>query len=166
MVVFDFNGVPSSSPQRLENSLLFVLNKHIEENQIKIPKTRDISLIFKDLLVGLYRKFNQKLAIVIDEYDKPIIDHLGMGGARLQTAEENRDILRSFFGILKDEEIGNLVKFIFVTGVSRFTKVSIFSEWNNLNDITMNREYADFLGYTEDEIEEYFSDYLEIFCRE
>jgi hypothetical protein len=165
VVVFDFNEIPSSSPERLESNLFFVVNKYFEDNEIKAPKPKDVSLIFKELLLNLYSKYNQKVTILIDEYDKPIIDHLGLGKERLKTAEENRDILRNFFGVLKGQEVVNVVKFTFVTGVSRFAKVSIFSEWNNLIDITMNREYTDFLGYTEAEIEKYFDDYLEIFCR-
>ena len=164
VVVFDFNEIPSSSPEMLESNLFFVVNKYFEDNDIKAPKLKDVSLLFKELLLSLCSKYNQKITILMDEYDKPIIDHLGLGRERLKTAEENRDILRSFFGVLKGQKVVNVVEFTFVTGVSRFAKVSIFSEWNNLIDITMNSEYADFLGYTEEEIEKYFDDYLEIFC--
>jgi hypothetical protein len=167
VVVFDFNRVDGSSPQSLRNDLKQIVldyYKFCDFDDVKLEGS--LPLAFAKLLIKLSEKYNQKTIILIDEYDKPIIDHLGLGKERLKTAEENRDILRNFFGVLKDQEVVNVVKFTFVTGVSRFAKVSIFSEWNNLIDITMNREYADFLGYTEEEIERYFDDYLEIFCRE
>jgi hypothetical protein len=102
--------------------------------------------------------------ILIDEYDKPIIDHLGKN--EIETAKENRDILESLFGVLKGANVVDIIQFVFVTGVSRFSKVSIFSKWNNLNDLTMNGFYSDFLGYTEEEIKTYFEEYLYEFCDE
>jgi len=104
--------------------------------------------------------------ILIDEYDKPILDHLGLGKERLKIAYENREILKSFFGVLKEGNIVDIIRFVFVTGVSRFTKISISSEWNNLQDISMDKRYADFLGYSEDEIVKYFHDYLEKLCKD
>ena len=71
---------------------------------------------------------------------------------KIKIAKENREILESLFGALKSADLVDIIQFIFVTGVSRFSKVSIFSKWNNLKDITINASYADFLGYTEDEI--------------
>lgn len=166
VVVFDFNRIDSSSPQSLRNDLKQIVLNCYKSCEFDVNMEGSPTLAFAGLLIKLSEKFNRKTAILIDEYDKPIIDHLGLGKERLNIAEENRDILRNFFGVLKDEEVVNAVKFTFVTGVSRFTKVSIFSGWNNLIDITMNREYAGFLGYTEEEVEKYFDDYLEMFCRE
>ncbi|GAB6163620.1 hypothetical protein JCM12298_27800 [Desulfothermus naphthae] len=99
--------------------------------------------------------------ILIDEYDKPIINHLGKGDKELQVAIQNRDMLENFFGVLKGANVVDIIQFVFVTGVSRFSKVSIFSKWNNLQDITMRGEFADFLGYREEEVKIYFKDYLE-----
>lgn len=166
VVVFDFNRIDGSGPQSLRNDLKQIVLSYCKFFDLDADLEGSLPLAFARLLTKLSEKFNQKAIILIDEYDKPIIDHLGLGEERLKAAEENRDILRNFFGVLKDQEVVNVVKFTFVTGVSRFVKVSIFSEWNNLIDITMNREYADFLGYTEAEIEKYFDDYLDIFCRE
>ncbi|WP_457572503.1 PD-(D/E)XK nuclease domain-containing protein, partial [Desulfovulcanus sp.] len=104
--------------------------------------------------------------ILIDEYDKPIIDHLGKGDKELQIGIQNRDILQDFFGVLKESSIVDIIQFVFVTGVSRFSKVSIFSKWNNLQDISMRGEFADFLGYTENEVKTYFMDYLQELARE
>ena len=84
----------------------------------------------------------------------------------METARANRDILKSFFGVLKDTEVSSLLRFVFITGVSKFSRVSIFSELNNLNDITMTPRYADLLGYTQEELETCFGGYLERFSRD
>jgi hypothetical protein len=96
----------------------------------------------------------------MDEYDKPLIDHIGKGDASLQIAKANRDILKSFLGIIKGAEVSRVLRFVFITGVSKFSKVSIFSELNNLKDITMQEEYADMLGYTQKELETCFAPYF------
>ena len=139
---------------------------YFEVNKIKRPSSDDLSFLFKQLIVSLYEKFNQKVVILIDEYDKPIINHLGKGDKELQVAIQNRDILENFFGVLKGVNVVDIIQFVFVTGVSRFSKVSIFSKWNNLQHITMRGEFADFLGYREEEVRIYFKDYLEDLAKE
>ncbi|WP_250632533.1 ATP-binding protein [Rhodoflexus caldus] len=104
-----------------------------------------------ELIEKIYKKEGQ-VAILIDEYDKPIIDFLGQD--ELPIALENRDILKSFYSVVKD--LDPYIRFFFLTGVSRFSKVSIFSDLNNLNDISVTGLYATLLGYTQSELEHYF----------
>jgi hypothetical protein len=104
--------------------------------------------------------------ILIDEYDKPIIDHLGKGAESLEIAKANRDILKSFFGVLKDVDVAPALRFVFITGVSKFSRVSIFSELNNLKDLTMNDDYADMLGYTQAEMEACFKPWFFEFAKQ
>lgn len=121
---------------------------------------RSYSEKFKELIIKLSEK--EKVAIIIDEYDKPIIDHIGeppKTGKTKSVAEEKRDILKNFYSVLKD--LDNHIRFFFVTGVSKFSRVSIFSDLNNLTDITLDRQYASITGWTRDEIESNFPDYLE-----
>jgi phosphoserine phosphatase len=92
------------------------------------------------------------VAILIDEYDKPITDFLGRD--ELPTALENREVLKSFYSVVKD--LDPCIRFFLLTGVSRFSKVSIFSDLNNLNDISVTGLYATLLGYTQAELERYF----------
>lgn len=92
----------------------------------------------------------KKVVILIDEYDKPIIDYLD----DLPTAEKNRDILKNFYSIIKDAD--SFIRFFFVTGVSKFSKISIFSDLNNLDDITLDDDYATLLGWTQEEVENNF----------
>ena len=94
------------------------------------------------------------MAILIDEYDKPIIDYLN----DLEQAKENRETLKSFYSIIKDAY--HYIRFFFITGVSKFSKVSIFSDLNNLEDITLDENYSTLLGWTENEIFHYFANYI------
>jgi len=118
---------------------------------IELPEST-IALKFKELIIKL--SHINKVAILIDEYDKPITDYI----EQPEIAIENREILRNFYSILKDADL--YLKFLFITGVSKFAKVSIFSELNHLNDLTFNNNYSTLTGYTINEIQENFDEYL------
>jgi hypothetical protein len=164
VLVFDFNEIDTSTPEHLTESLKENLLNIGETHNIQLDKNKLLKNLFTNLLKKLYEKYNKKFVVLVDEYDKPIIDHLAKD--EIKIAIKNREILESFFGTLKGANVVDNIKFIFVTGVSRFSKVSIFSKWNNLTDITMSEKYSDFLGYSEDEIKEYFDEYLYEFCEE
>lgn len=134
-----------------EKAILKELDEIAKEHEITLA-SNTVGQKFEELILGVAQK--GKVAILIDEYDKPIIDYID----NIPVAIENRDILKNFYSCLKglDEHI----HFLFLTGVSKFSKVSIFSDLNHLNDITLDYEYATLLGYTEKEIEINFSDYL------
>ncbi|MFH0734754.1 MAG: AAA family ATPase [bacterium] len=110
--------------------------------------TSSISETFKELLLNLCEI--NKVVILIDEYDKPIIDYIN----NLDKAKENRDVLREFYGSIKDND--QYIKFCFLTGVSKFSKVSVFSGLNNLRDITINDTFSNICGITQKELEFYF----------
>jgi hypothetical protein len=101
-----------------------------------------ISGKFKELIEVL-SAFRGKVVVLIDEYDKPIIDYLGDDTAK---AIENRDVMKIFYSILKDADPH--LKLVFITGVSKFSRVSIFSDLNNLNDITTDYRFAGSCGIT------------------
>jgi len=111
-----------------------------------------ISEKFFDLIENLARE--KETVVLVDEYDKPITDCL----EDIKTAAYNRDILRNFYSVLKSQE--GKIKFLFMTGISRFTRISIFSELNHLTDITFHKDYSNLLGYTDAEIELYFDAYI------
>ncbi|MBE2208510.1 MAG: AAA family ATPase, partial [Saprospiraceae bacterium] len=94
------------------------------------------------LIAGLSSK--AKVVVLIDEYDAPVIHHLGKD---LGKAIEARDILKEFYTVLKNND--HLLEFVFLTGVSKFSKVGIFSGLNNLQDISLHPAYANMLGYTQ-----------------
>ena len=93
---------------------------------------------------------------MIDEYDKPIIDFLGKD--EIHIALENRNIMKNFYTPIKS--LDAKIHFFLLTGVSKFSKVSIFSELNNLNDLTVDNRFSSMLGYTELELENYFDRYI------
>jgi hypothetical protein len=164
VLVFDFNEINNSDPEKLYSTLQFRLKDFYKQHLLSVPESNDNIILFSDLIEELSKKYKKRVVVLVDEYDKPIIDHLAKD--EIKIAKQNREILESFFGTLKGANVVDHIKFIFVTGVSRFSKVSIFSKWNNLTDITMNKEYAGFLGYSEDEIKENFEDYLYAFCKD
>ncbi len=110
--------------------------------------------------MSLSQKTGKTVAVLIDEYDKPLINHLGKGKDALETAKANRDILKAFLGVLKDGDVADALRFVFITGVSKFSRVSIFSELNNLEDLTMAKPYADMMGYSQEELETYFHPFV------
>jgi len=110
---------------------------------------------FKELIKKLAEKYNQKVVVLVDEYDKPILDNI----ENPEVAIEMRETLKNFYSVLKDAD--PYLKFVFLTGVSKFSKVSIFSGLNNLEDITINPKYGTICGYTQTELETVFADALE-----
>jgi hypothetical protein len=165
VVVIDFNGITHDTPEHLRLALEAYLTRMAEESQITLKSPFLVSK-FRELIYELYRKSGMLVPVFIDEYDKPIIDHLGKGEKEQEIARANREILRSFFGVLKDATVSTALRFVFLTGVSRFSKVSLFSELNNLNDISMHVDYAAMLGYTQEELEVYFQDHTQRLARE
>ncbi len=107
-----------------------------------------------ELVLGIYKKFNQNAVILIDEYDKPILDNI----TDPEIALEMREGLKNLYSVIKDCD--EYLKFVFLTGVSKFSKVSIFSGLNNLKDITTDERYAVICGYTQNDLEREFKEYL------
>ena len=106
---------------------------------------------FAYLLEALHRQTGQQVVVLVDEYDKPILDAI----ERPEVAGANRDYLRGMYGMIKSCDAH--VRFTFVTGVSKFTKVSLFSDLNNLTDITLDRRYSALCGYTEADLDGVFA---------
>jgi GNAT superfamily N-acetyltransferase len=110
----------------------------------------------KELIAALSTQYG-KVVLLIDEYDKPIIDFLEKH--EIEQAKAHRTTLRDFYGVLKSAD--TLLELVFITGISKFSKVSLFSHLNNLTDITLSPQYAALAGYTQKELEFYFEDYLQ-----
>jgi len=134
-----------------------------EQNDILLTSDKyDIANRFDELIKALYKKYNQQVVILIDEYDKPIIDYLDK--ENIHKAHENRGVMKTFYSILKDAD--PYLKLVFITGVSKFSQVSIFSDLNNLYDITMKRDYNELCGISQHELEQYFIRELELYDKE
>jgi hypothetical protein len=128
---------------------------------IQLSKTI-VKDIFKEIIEKLHHKFNKEVVILIDEYDKPLIDFLNKDN--LPQAIENRAVLKSFYSVLKDAE--PYIKLLFITGVSKFSKVSIFSDLNNLTDLSIAPAFNEICGISQKELEVYFPTELELYGKE
>ena len=106
---------------------------------------------FAHLLEALHSQTGQPVAVLIDEYDKPILDALEVP----DIARANRDFLRGLYAVIKDSDAH--VRFTFITGVSKFSKVSLFSGLNNLTDITLEPEYSAICGYSDADLDAVFA---------
>ncbi|MDE5794789.1 MAG: ATP-binding protein, partial [Muribaculaceae bacterium] len=146
---FDFNAENYSE----EDGLSKIINRLLGEYEEIYEMTNVVDTLagrFSRLIREVAEASGRKVVILIDEYDKPLLDI----EENKALFEKNQRILKSFFGNLKSMD--EYIRFAFITGVSRFSKVSIFSDLNNLDDISMENDYADICGWTEDEILFYF----------
>ena len=153
----NFGDIKNKTPEKLEVDLRDTLNTIGEEEDIEVVKP-SLESHLKALIKALAK--NGRVVILIDEYDKPLIDHLH----NQEVAEGNRQLLQDFFGVLKN--LDEYIKFTFITGVSKFSKVSLFSGANHLKDISMDARYAAMMGYTQEELIEYFDQYIQAIAQE
>jgi len=110
---------------------------------------------FISLIQAVYEKYGKKVVILIDEYDKPILDNI----TDRENALTAREVLRNFYSAIKDCD--RYIRFVFITGVSKFSKMNLFSGLNNLEDITVDSEYAEITGYTHEDLINVFGDRLD-----
>ena len=137
-----FGGGQFREPGRLHTNVMAQLDALERETGVKSGYDTAAER-FGDLLRALHRHTGHRVVVLVDEYDKPILDALDLAEA----ARANRDFLRGFYGVIKDSDAH--VRFTFLTGVSRFSKVSLFSGLNNLTDITLEPDYSAVCGYTD-----------------
>ena len=153
VIRLDMSNIANKTPEILEESISRELRKRARNEDLLVDE--DIpSEIFKTLIESLHKKYGKRVVVLIDEYDKPILDHL----TDLETAEANRQVIKGFYGILKSMD--PFLRFTFITGVSKFTKTSIFSELNNLFDITMTKEYSNICGIETEDLEKHFGEHI------
>ena len=150
----DMSNIANKTPENLEESLCVELRTRIFQEGFSID-SRLPSDILKNLIESLYTKYNRKIVVLIDEYDLPILDHID----DIKTAEANRQVLKNFYGVLKSMD--PCLRFIFITGVSKFTKTSIFSELNNLFDITLTKKYSNICGINAENFDQLFKPYID-----
>ena len=146
-------------PVHLRQEVLNQLDALAEEAAIA-PRYETASARFRHLIQALHRQCGQRVVVLVDEYDKPILDTMGTP----ETARANRDFLRGLYGTIKD--IDAHVKFTLLAGVSKFTQVSLFSGLNNLKDITLDPRYGAICGYTEADLDAVFAPELADLDRE
>ena len=159
VIRFDLNAENFS----LENGLELILDAHLrryEKIYGRNPEDISLSQRFRTLIEEAYEHTGRGVVILIDEYDKPLLDI----EEDSDLYEKNQRILKGFFGNLKSMD--RYIRFAFITGVARFSKVSIFSDLNNLDDISMDNEYANICGLSETELVDTFRSGIEALAEE
>jgi len=151
---FNFAAI-STKPDELTQSLQQELFRYSQLFNIQLVTTNLTGQVHE--LVRKIAEQGKPVVFLVDEYDKPIIDYL----TKKQEANLNRKTLKDFFSPLKDLEVKGHLQFLFVTGVSKFSKVSIFSDLNNLTDLTIKRTSADLTGITQEELLANFEPFIQ-----
>ena len=147
----DFSSGTYQGPDDLREETAAQLNALEEEAEI-IPRDDDTAPArFRRLMKVLHERTGQRVAVLVDEYDKPVLDALEVS----EVARANRDFLRGLYSTVKFADAH--IRFTFLTGVSKFSKVSLFSGLNNLIDITLDPRYSAICGYTEADLNSVFA---------
>lgn len=140
------------SMQRIVGSVLRSSQAHLG---VECAHPEHGGVCFQELIEAVYKKTGQKVVILVDEYDKFIVDNLD----QLDVARQGRDVLRDLYSVIKESDA--YIKFALLTGVSKFSKMSVFSGLNNLKDISLDERYATICGYTEKDLDTIFATHLE-----
>lgn len=160
VIKIDFTGGALASKELIENNIRENIKESCRQYQISFEKeieNIDPGTMLKKLISILYKKDNAPVVLLIDEYDKPIIDNIS--NDKKDIALEARDVLRGFYAAIKGADA--YLRFVFLTGVSKFSKLNLFSGLNNIEDITINKSYSTITGYTHEDLQNHFSEYLD-----
>jgi hypothetical protein len=153
VIHLNMGSVAASTAAELETGLSFTMRQEAANHGVVLHE-KAASLQFLELVSSLHAVAG-RVVILIDEYDKPILGNAD----NLEKIPEILKALKAFYSVIKTTESDQ--RFAMLTGVSKFSRVSIFSDLNNLTDLTMDADYATMLGYTQEELESNFADYIE-----
>ena len=151
VVRLSFGGGNFKEPANLDASVMAQLEGVAEQEGVS-ARYATAPERFAHLIRTLHAHAGQRVAVLVDEYDKPILDALV---EKPEVARANRDYLRGLYGVIKDSDAH--VGFTFLTGISKFSKVSLFSQLNNLTDLTLDPVYSSICGYTEGDLDTVFA---------
>ncbi len=157
---FSFSDGVARNRADLDLRIQDQLRQHRERLGISCPDTEDVVGCFAELIRQARRRFAQRVVVLIDEYDKPILDNI----TDPEIALEMREGLKNLYSVIKGADAD--IRFAFLTGVSKFSKVSLFSGLNNLQDITVDRRYSAICGYTDKDVDTVFAPELDGLNRE
>ena len=146
----DFNGIDSSKDDAVEGALSGYINTWAEEYGVKNISPLPIGKRFENILAAAHKATGRRCVVLVDEYDKPLLDVLGT-----DMEDQNRETLKAFYSTFKaaDEHL----RFVMLTGVTKFSQITVFSGLNQPKDISMDSRYEAICGITEDELHSYFS---------
>ena len=149
---FDISSLKLTDSVTIEQALSEMIERTARRNKVELH-----SQSMTGKLIDLIEEISSQgqVIVLVDEYDKPILDNL----SDIRKAHEMREVLRSFYTVLKSCD--EYLRFVLITGISKFSKMGVFSAMNNLEDISMDKSCGDIAGYTQGELEYYFADWLE-----
>ena len=159
VVRLSFGGGSFTEPATLDQDVMAQLDGLARDHAVPV-RYDTAPARFRHLLQALHEHTGRRVAVLVDEYDKPILDAL----ETREVARSNRDYLRGLYGVIKDSDAH--VRFTFLTGISKFSKVNLFSQLNNLTDLTLDPVYSSICGYTEADLDTVFAPELEGLDRE
>ncbi len=155
VIKISFGSGIANTTKKLTEMICLNLRDSEAENGVEAYDKSNYSNYFKTLIKACHERHRMPVVILVDEYDKPILDNITDESAAI----EMRNGLRDLYSAIKDSD--QYIKFAFLTGVSKFSKMNLFSGLNNLRDITLSSDYATICGYAQKDVENRFSEYLD-----
>lgn len=152
VIIISFADIESKTPEELDKNIKIYLQRIAQKHNILLDQAVSTGQMLQDLITQLSQE--NPVVLLIDEYDYSILRHVH----NPDMANKIREVLRNFYGVIKG--LDKYLKFVLLTGISQFSKTSLFSGLNNLEDISLSQEYNALLGYTRDEIIHHFAQHL------
>ncbi|MGB1243391.1 MAG: AAA family ATPase [Chitinophagales bacterium] len=157
VIRIDFGRIIYKNLDFFENQMAELMDKYAQQYEISLT-SKHYAAKMNRLILDIYEKTGKEVVVLIDEYDAPIARHI----TDLKVAEDYQNSLRDFYSILKASN--NELKFVFLTGISKFAKMSIFSVVNLMKDVSLKPQFTNILGFTMEELQQNFRDYIHQFA--
>ncbi|GAB4257961.1 MAG: ATP-binding protein [Methylomicrobium sp.] len=154
VIKLDFASGVLQSRAQLDERIATLLAFNQQRLGITCNPAFDLAGSLEDIIVKAHEQTGQKVVVLVDEYDKPILDNID----HPERAAEIREGLKNLYSVLKGQDAH--LQFVFMTGVTKFSKVSLFSGLNQLQDISLHEDYATICGYTQQDLETTFAEHL------
>ena len=154
VIKIDFSEGTLQNREELDERIRIILKENGRRLGVTYDESADIPGIFADLIRESVKAFGQPAIVLVDEYDKPLLDNID----HPDSAVAMREGVKNLYSVLKGQDAN--LRFVFMTGVSKFCKVSLFSGVNQLDDITLDARYSALCGYTQSDLETSFADHL------
>ena len=149
----DFNGSDFTKEYVLEERLRDYVQKWEREYAVQANERLDVGARFRDILEAAHKQSGRRAVVLVDEYDKPVLDVLDRDG---KLEEQHRDTLKAFYSVFKGAD--SHLQFVLLTGVTKFSQVSVFSGFNQPKDISMDARYEALCGITQEELDRNFAE--------
>jgi hypothetical protein len=147
VIYIDFGEINIKTPELFLQSFMHEIKRIAKLESLVEPEITNPGTMLKDVMLQLVQKYeNKKVVLIIDEYDRPILHHL----TNSDSLQEMQSIVQNFYTCIK--AMDQYLRFLFVTGITRFSKTNLFSGFNQISDISMDPQFAHLVGYTDEEL--------------